>query len=186
MKPLDRLLQRWRNRKAAAEIPAGSRLLDVGCSDGALFRELKAAVAEGVGLDPLAVPAEGGAGFRFVAGRFPEDAPPTPAFDAIAFVATLEHFSRENLPQVAIQCRKRLSSAGRVVATVPSPRVDEILGLLRALRLLDGMCLEEHQGIAPEEVARAFEAAGFRRAVHRRFQLGLNHLFVFERGDDPA
>lgn len=185
MKPLDRLLQRWRNRMAAAEIAAGSRVLDVGCSDGALFRELSVPVREGVGLDPLADPGRSGGPLRYVPGRFPDQATPGGPFDAIAFVATLEHFSLPELPEVVNQCKKRLASGGRVVATVPSPLVDRILAVLRALRLLDGMCLEEHRGIAPAEIARAFEGAGFRVAVHRRFQLGLNHLFVFVP-EEPA
>lgn len=185
MKPLDRLLQRWRNRKAAAEMAAGSRVLDVGCSDGALFRELSLPVREGVGLDPLADPERSGGPFRYVPGRFPDQALPEQLFDVIAFVATLEHFPPGDLPEVANQCKTRLASGGRVVATVPSPIVDRILAILRALRLLDGMCLEEHRGIAPAEIVRAFEGAGFRVAVHRRFQLGLNHLFVFVP-EEPA
>jgi len=66
----DTLLQSWRIRKAAPYIPSGATVLDVGCSDGALFRILKDRISSGIGIDPTAVPPDYGS-FRFVRGAAP-------------------------------------------------------------------------------------------------------------------
>lgn len=68
-----------------------------------------------------------------------------------------------------------------MVITVPAKSVDHILTLLRALRLIDGMSLEEHFGFEVAETPAVFSPPRFRLRHHGRFQLGLNHLFVFEK-----
>jgi hypothetical protein len=59
--------------------------------------------------------------------------------------------------------------------------VDTILGVLGRLRMIDGMSLDEHYGFDPGRTEAVFAPPAFRLAVRRRFQLGLNNLFVFER-----
>ena len=68
MTPLDRFIQRLRIRKALPHIPAGGRLLDVGCADGTLMRAAAGRVRDAVGIDPDAP-----AGAGLVRGNFPED-----------------------------------------------------------------------------------------------------------------
>ena len=58
---------------------------------------------------------------------------------------------------------------------------ERILEVLKGLRLIDGMSLEEHHGYEVGHTATIFGPPDFRLVRHRRFQLGLNHLFVFER-----
>ena len=70
-----------------------------------------------------------------------------------------------------------------MIITVPAKAVDHILAVLRWLRLIDGMSLEEHYGFEPADTARIFAAPGFKLLHRSKFQLGLNHLFVFERTD---
>ncbi len=43
------------------------------------------------------------------------------------------------------------------------------------------MALEEHHGFDPGKVIPLFESVGFRLAVHKTFQLGLNNVFVFTK-----
>lgn len=74
-----------------------------------------------------------------------------------------------------------MAPGGRIIATVPEPAVDRIVDVLLRLGLADGMALHEHHGFSPSETRAIFEPAGFRLLAHRRFQLGLNNLFVFER-----
>ena len=74
-----------------------------------------------------------------------------------------------------------LVPGGLVVATVPSPQVDEILRVLMRLRILDGMekgLAEQHHGFDPADTTAAFERAGFTLVRRKRFQFGLNNLFV--------
>jgi hypothetical protein len=44
------------------------------------------------------------------------------------------------------------------------------------------MSTEEHHGFDVGQTVPIFERAGFRLHAARSFQLGLNRLFVFERG----
>lgn len=188
MKATDRFLQRWRIRKAARHLPDGARVADVGCSDGALFRQVGDRLGGGVGLDP-ALPdgARGDARFTLVRGLFPGDLPAgLPGggrFDAITALAVLEHLHDDELRAMARACADRLVPRGRVVITVPSPLVDPILHVLQALRVIDGMHLDEHHEMPASAIPDAFTAAGFRLVRRERFQLGLNNLFVFELPD---
>jgi hypothetical protein len=75
--------------------------------------------------------------------------------------------------------RPFLRSGGRLIVTVPSPAVDTILVGLRTIRLLDGMSLEQHYGFSPAETRLLFGFAGLTLTAQKRFQFGLNNLFVF-------
>ncbi len=182
MNRLDRLLQDWRIGRAIRFVPLGSRVLDVGCHDGALFRRLGPGLREGIGLDPaLAGPLDGDR-YRLLPGSFPLDAPDEPeSFDAITMLAVLEHVPSDQQPVVAGTAHRLLKPGGRLILTVPSPRVDAILDVLMRLRLLDGMEADQHYGFEPDDVKPLMVAAGLTLIEHATFQLGLNHLFVFER-----
>ena len=70
---LDRALQQWRIHKAARYLKAGDRVLDIGCANGTLFRQVHG-LGESVGMDPdleldhtPEVP-----NVRFIRGLFPQ------------------------------------------------------------------------------------------------------------------
>ena len=176
------MLQRWRIAVAAPWIPRGARVLDVGCADGALFAVLHGKITGGVGIDPDVQPSEH-AGVRLVRGLFPDDAPDE-RFDAITMLAVIEHLPAAGHATVGAAAARRLSAGGRLIVTVPEPAVDRIVDLLQRLRLADGMSLHEHHGFKTAATRAIFEPAGFRLIRHRRFELGLNNLFVFERQAD--
>jgi len=173
--PLDRLIQRLRIRKALPHIPAGSRLLDIGCADGSLIRAAGSRVRDAVGIDPDAP-----AGPGLIRGSFPEDLRDRGPYDVLALLAVFEHVPDGERPGFVAACRDLLRPGGRVVITVPAPLVDRIVDGLRRLRLLHGMDIEAHHGYQPEATPGYFAAAGMRLITHERFELGLNHLFVFE------
>ncbi len=184
MRYVDRLLQRWRGRVARRWIPRGARVLDVGCHQGEFLRSLGERIGPSVGLDPVARPG-GGPRYRLLPEPFRAPVPfPDASFDCVVLLATLEHI-RDKEP-LAAECFRLLRAGGRVVLTVPSPRVDTIVAWLCRLRLAEGMSLEEHHGFDPRATAPLFLRCGFVLETGRRFQLGLNHLFVFRKGASPV
>lgn len=157
----------------------GIRVLDIGCADGALFRQH--APATGIGIDPdLEKPVDNGR-YILVKGNFPEDINPGDRFDLITLLAVVEHIPEEILPKLAQDCRERLKPGGKILITVPDPMVDSILAVLVRLRLADGMSLEQHHGFDVRKVPVFFGQAGLTLLRHRRFQLGLNNLYVFSQ-----
>lgn len=178
MTPLDRFLQRLRVRAAIPHIPAGSRLLDVGCADGHLLRTLGARIHDSVGVDPDARPRSEPA-YRLIRGGFPDGLDDPGPFDAITMLAVFEHFTEADRPRVVEACRRLLRPGGRVVITVPAAAVDRIVDVLRRLRLVHGMDIEAHHGYDPDQTPKHF--SDFRVLRHEPFELGLNHLFVLQR-----
>jgi len=156
-------------------------LLDIGCADGAMFR-LIPHIGEGVGVDPdlppvTSVPANA----KLLKGFFPQVLPDNRPFDVITLLAVLEHIPPESQKVFALDCTRFLKPQGYLVITVPSPFVDKILALLKLLRLIHGMALEQHFGYDPRQTGTLFAVAGLELVRARRFQLGLNYLFVFKK-----
>jgi hypothetical protein len=96
-------------------------------------------------------------------------------------LAVLEHIPLSQQAQLARECARALAPNGRLIITVPSPFVDRILAILLRLRLVDGMAVEQHYGFKPDRVPALF-GQELRVVTARRFQCGLNHLFVFQKG----
>lgn len=96
-------------------------------------------------------------------------------------LAVLEHFPDDQHQELADGIGTFLRPGGRLIITVPSPRVDHILRVLRAFGLVKAASLHEHHGYDIRQTSTIFTPPRFSLVVHRRFQLGLNNLFVFER-----
>ena len=162
-------------------MPRGARVLDVGCADGSLFRLGRERIASGVGVDLNASTVWLGGAAERLTGPFPDVMRPDDTFDVIVMLAVVEHVEALQLKEWARECAARLRPDGRVVITVPSPAVDTLLHIGMALRLLDGMEVHQHHGFDPSSLPDVFNAADLELLTHRRFQLGLNHLFVFHK-----
>lgn len=180
---LDQFLMRYRIRMAVRELPRSSRLLDIGTHDGTLFRETG---ATGVGIDPELIDVPAPDGVTMIKGFFPGDLPPQQdqLFDAATALAVVEHIPEAELATWAKSLAGMMAPDGVMVITVPAPTVDKILHLLIALRLIAGIEAHQHHGFKPSDLDTIFSAPQWRRRKHRRFQLGLNHLYVFERTKD--
>ncbi len=181
MKFLDRFLQRRRIAQARPFIGEGARVLDVGSSDGALFEQLTVPLGAAMGIDPTLKEGRRLGEVWLLAGWFPRDMPPVEPFDAITMLAVLEHFAEADYRSLRAGCLRFLKPGGHLIITVPSPQVDRILKVLLAVGLIDGMSVEEHHGFEVGDTTRVFPPPDFKLVRHKRFQLGLNNLFVFQR-----
>jgi SAM-dependent methyltransferase len=182
MKALDRFIQRWRMRQALGFIPDGARVIDIGAHEGELFLALGERLREGFGIEPLRRDVLRGSRFTIAPGFFPATRPQVGDWDVVTMLAVLEHIPTTEQAGLATACHELLRPGGRVIITVPARAVDQILAGLRFLRLIDGMSLEEHHGFEPADTERIFCIPRFRLLHRSKFQAGLNHLFVFERG----
>lgn len=180
MKAVDRLLQNWRIDKARRYIPAGARVLDIGCADGALADRVPG-LTEYVGVDPDLASLPPRPNRRYLRGTFPQVLEDSRPFDAITMLAVLEHVPPEQQSPLAQSCAAYLKEGGRLIISVPSPLVDHILDGLKLLRVIDGMAVEEHYGYEIEQTPALFNVGGLSLLKWEKFQLGLNNLFVFQK-----
>lgn len=181
MTAVDRLLQRWRIAKVRPLIPPASRVLDIGCSNGELFQQCNSRIKEGVGIDPDLSESISVGKFRLLKGLFPQALEDARPFDVIAMLAVLEHVPSAQQNSLARDCSKFLKPGGILAITVPSPFVDRILASMKFLRLIDGMSLEQHYGYNPAETVSIFSVDGLIPKTIKKFQFGLNNLFVFKK-----
>lgn len=180
MRALDRFIRDRRIAKARKFIRRGDVVIDVGCADGEMFKQWADLIEFGYGVDPSLEGEQDRPGYKLFGGRFPEALPPVTG-DVITMLAVIEHMPPATQAGLAAACEKILNPGGRVVITVPSPRVDTILAALQKLRLIDGMSIQEHYGFDPGNIPGLFASPSFRLARQSSFQLGLNNLFVFEK-----
>jgi len=170
--------------RAAEYMNRGDRVLDVGCADGALFRyvpDLGPSAGVEPDLDRASSPSI--PNVDFFAGYFPDAITGAPrTFDVITLLAVLEHVPPAQQAPLAQACAAHLRPGGRLVITVPSPAVDYLLVALKSLKIIDGMSVEQHYGFATSQTPGIFLPYGFNLIARRRFQLGFNNLFVFQRG----
>jgi 2-polyprenyl-3-methyl-5-hydroxy-6-metoxy-1,4-benzoquinol methylase len=180
VKRVDLLLQRLRIRAIEPYLKAGMRVLDIGCADGVLYR-LAPPLDSYVGVDPDASEGSIGPNARLVRGMFPTgEIDDRQQFDLLVALAVLEHVPAAEQATFARACARHVAPGGHVAITVPSPIVDPILHVLKSTSIVDGMRSEQHYGFRPDDTPGIFEPHGFQLRLHRRFELGLNHLFVFQ------
>lgn len=185
MKLVDNVLRAWRIRLALRSAPEHPRaVFDIGCDDGHLLRQIEGPGIRRDGCDPVARTEPIAPGDVILRGFFPDAAPspeqrPAGGYDAIFALAVFEHFTADDLRRCSPVIAEMLSTDGRLVVTVPHPFVDVILHVLMFLRLVDGQEAHQHHGFDPRTLAH--ELHDLRLVRKRRFQLGLNYLFIFAR-----
>jgi 2-polyprenyl-3-methyl-5-hydroxy-6-metoxy-1,4-benzoquinol methylase len=183
LKKLDYYLQQVRIKKAAYFVRDGDDILDIGSGDGALFRWVSKEKIQfsGIGMDPELPVEILSPNYRILKERFPSESIKNRLFTVITALAVLEHIPMEELKSFIRDCRNQLKTGGLIVITVPSKWVDPILNLLIKMRVIDGMEVEQHHGYDTNLTIPLFEENGFELVRHRRFQFGLNNLFVFRK-----
>lgn len=180
MKPFDIYLQKVRISYAEKFILKNSTVLDIGCSDGILFKKLRNKLKYGYGVDlDLIKPVKADL-YELIPGTFPEVYPRDIKFDVVILLAVLEHFQPDSHKELNKTIFKLLNPGGRIIITVPSPKVDFIVNILLKLRIIDGMDTDAHYGFNPDKTVSIF-SKGFKLIKRKRFQFGLNNLFVFQK-----
>jgi SAM-dependent methyltransferase len=182
MKFIDRVLRNWRVGMCIPYIRANDKILDIGCFDGYLFKKLESkTIKESIGLDPLLIEDVKHKNYTLIPDKFPNSITGSNHFNCITMLAVLEHIPREQQKQLNDHFNRILEPLGRIIITVPSPFIDYFLWIFSKLRIIDGMSIGEHYGFKVEEVHNLFDSKQFKLIIHKKFQLGLNNLFVFEK-----
>ncbi len=166
---LDRWLQKQRIQQAKRFIPDQPILLDIGCHNGELFTALGNRLQKGFGMDPLLPKDIQHERYKLTKGIFPADWTTNEKPNCITMLAVLEHIPTADQVIVAQKCFSILSENGMVILTVPSQQTDRILLVLKKLRLIKGMSLEEHYGFDPAATTVLFESAGFSLLQRKSF-----------------
>ena len=174
-------------RLAAAlpHVPAGARVLDVGCG----LTDLPARFPSYTGCDRdpdvLAVQRERFPKSDFFEWDIGRGAAPAALqarapFEGILLLAVLEHVADPSA--ILSRLFPLLSPGGRLIATTPHPIGRIPLDAGASLGLLSSHAHEEHEDLlSRKDLEAAGRAAGLSLTTYRRFLFGMNQLAVFSR-----
>lgn len=137
----------------------------------------------GIGIEPCVSSKKEYANFILLPGSFPGELPViSEKLDAITMLAVIEHLPENDIRNIDSICSELLRHGGKVIITVPSPFVDNILTVLSFFKLIDGQALHEHHGFDINQIDELFTNNDlFKKQSHEKFQIGLNNLFVFSK-----
>lgn len=184
MKLIDKIIRTWRINVALRYLPLKTNsVLDIGCDDGYLLKQLDGTIPQKDGIDPRLKSDVVFEGLNLRAGYFPnavEENEMYGPYDVIFALAVFEHFSEKDISTSAKIIPQILSAQGRLIVTVPHPFVDRILDVLMFLRLIDGQATEEHHGFDPEDLITHFSDT-LKLVKRGTFEFGLNNILVFEK-----
>ena len=152
-------------------------VLDIGAGDGAFLSYLNGHIHSGVGIEANLTQSVEFEDYRLVKGDFPKDFSDNRTFDVITMLATVEHIPMDGLSEVADACWNYLKPGGQVVITVPHPRMDGFLMLLKKLQLVEGFSMHQHYGFNPECLPDIFNR--WQLVKRERWGFGCNNLFLF-------
>lgn len=176
------LLSRWRSRKALPWV--GKRVLDLGCGKGTILRYLEPGVRyTGVDRDAqnILMLRELYPQHEFYVADLDGGLPPLrPGYDTVLLLAVIEHLRD---PQtLLLRCNGLLRAGARVVITVPTRWGEMVHRLMGKLGLVNPEAKTAHLNVLDRTSLRRLvkEVGGVPRE-HRRFQLGCNRLFVYEK-----
>jgi cyclopropane fatty-acyl-phospholipid synthase-like methyltransferase len=181
MKKLDYFIQKKRILQAEKYI-IGNTLLDIGCHEGELFEHiLKKKKISGHGIDSVLKDKIETSNYTLFPGLFPNDFSIDNKYNNITLLAVLEHIPIEQIKKYPQLLSSYLEPKGRVIITIPSKKVDYILDVLLFFKLIKGMDLEHHQDFERSIIKTIFTENGFSLLKEKKFELGLNTLYVFEK-----
>ena len=152
-----------------------------------MFVRLRNRIGDYVGIDPTLKNSSQSEHCTLIRGYFPEDLPSDIGdFDSITVLAVFEHIKPHAQKEFALHCDRLLRPGGFLIITIPSAVVDPILDILKRIRFIHGMALEEHYGFEIKHTPAIFSVGDLQVVEIKRFQLGLNNLFVFHKSVRPC
>lgn len=148
-------------------------LLDIGCGYNNLVRQY----GQGIGVDVHPWPGVDVLIDDSARLPFPND-----AFDTISIIAALNHIP--NRDAMLGEVRRMLRDNGHLVLTMIGPLTGYLAHIIfRQDEQLRGRMEGELKGMSSNQITDLLSRAGFEIIVHKRFELGLNHLYVACRRD---
>lgn len=151
------------------------RLLDIGAGPNSLVKRY----GNGIGVDVV----EWGGGALVVknTARLPFK---NSSFDTITFIACLNHIP--NRLEVLNEARRLLKPDGKIIITMINPILGNIghaIWWYSEDKQRGGMKAGELGGMWTKDIVILLSKASFRLVTHYKFQLGLNHVYVFRSAD---
>jgi SAM-dependent methyltransferase len=100
------------------------------------------------------------------------------AFDTVLLIAVIEHLmTPEHLLE---ELHDLLKDHGRVVVTTPTPLADRLHGYMSKIGFTHKDAARQHHHLySRDELVELFSSYGYILFRYKRFELGLNQLFVF-------
>jgi len=155
------------------------RLLDIGCGRNMLVNKYKEKGGDGIGIDVYdygskAIIVEDSSNLPF----------PDNSFDTIVFIACLNHIPYRL--DALKEAHRLVSDGGQLIITMINPvigfLVHKIWELInRGLDVERGMKEGEVYGLWRAKVLELSASAGFHLTMHKRFDYGLNNIYIFKR-----
>ena len=178
-------LERRRNRLAAAY--AAGKVLDLGCGPSPILAYLDPEQPY-VGVDIKRELIERlqsstrRADTRFYCADIKDYVEKTgETFDTIFMIALIEHM--QDPGWVLKSVLNLMENGGSLVITTPSPLADRLHGLLARINMTSKEAVEGHCSILSRRAMGDLMAGiGLEITSYRRFEMGLNQLFVCEKG----
>lgn len=181
---LSNYLRAARFKRVIPHIKAG-KLLDIGCDQGYIIPYLPEGI-EYFGIERNETL------FNKARTRYPQHSffhmdvtadstikiKPTD-FDTILMIAVIEHMDKPM--DVLDKLRSMLNKKGRIVITSPSRKSHKLLVMLSHLGLARKDKHEHQSYVNNKTMSRLFVPGKFKLILHKRFQFGLNQLWVLER-----
>jgi len=155
------------------------RLLDIGCGRNMLVKKYKEKGGDGIGIDVYdygcnAVIVEDSSNLPF----------PNNSFDTIVFAACLNHIPYRL--DALKEAHRLVSDEGQLIITMINPIIGFLVHKIwelrnRGLDVERGMKKGELYGLWRSEVLELSAVAGFNLIMHKRFDYGLNNIYIFKR-----
>jgi len=149
---------------------AKGHILDIGCGEGNyLIKKWN----DGIGVDVF--PWDG-VDKVIDTTKLPFD---DESFDTVTMLAVINHIVQRK--QVLDECYRVLKKNGRILMTIPYPLVSFLrhkLAIWDKDQTVRGMSEGEVYGFSESEISHMLQSSKFDFMGHKKFALGLNHLYI--------